>query len=67
MFRPSLEVWEAGDTPNPDVWCNKLVPCPSQNVMGLNLSREVKFGALMKHLGNDGEWLATGIALPFCL
>ena len=25
-------------------------------------SREVKFGALMKHLGNDGEWLATGMA-----
>lgn len=26
-------------------------------------SREVKFGALMKHLGNSGEWLATGITL----
>jgi tRNA U34 2-thiouridine synthase MnmA/TrmU len=26
-------------------------------------SREVKFGALMKHLANDGEWLATGAAL----
>ena len=25
------------------------------------ISREVKFGALIKHLGNDGEWLATGI------
>ena len=25
--------------------------------------REVKFGALMNHLGNDQEWLATGIAL----
>lgn len=44
VFQPSLKVWEVGDTPNPDVWCN----------------REVKFGALMKHLANDGEWLATG-------
>ncbi|KAF9789715.1 tRNA-specific 2-thiouridylase [Thelephora terrestris] len=44
VFQPSLRVWEAGDTPNPDVWCN----------------REVKFGALMNHLANDGEWLATG-------
>ncbi|KAF9644300.1 5-methylaminomethyl-2-thiouridylate-methyltransferase [Thelephora ganbajun] len=44
VFQPSLRVWEAGDTPNPDVWCNK----------------EVKFGALINHLGKDGEWLATG-------
>jgi len=44
VFQPSLRVWEAGDTPNPDVWCNK----------------EVKFGVLIKHLAHDGEWLATG-------
>ena len=23
VFQPSLRVWETGDTPNPDVWCNK--------------------------------------------
>ena len=23
VFQPSLMVWEAGETPNPDVWCNK--------------------------------------------
>ena len=25
VFQPSLKVWEAGGTPNPDVWCNKQV------------------------------------------
>ena len=23
VFSPSLENWESGVTPNPDVWCNK--------------------------------------------
>ena len=40
------------------------------NTEQLNLfTREVKFGALMKHLASDGEWLATGVfprlPLPF--
>ncbi|EIN07014.1 5-methylaminomethyl-2-thiouridylate-methyltransferase [Punctularia strigosozonata HHB-11173 SS5] len=34
VFEPSLEAWQNGVTPNPDVWCNK----------------EVKFGALTDHL-----------------
>ncbi|KAI0062349.1 tRNA methyltransferase [Artomyces pyxidatus] len=44
VFEPSLKAWERGDTPNPDIWCN----------------REVKFGALMDRLAKDGEFLATG-------
>lgn len=23
VFEPSLKLWEAGQTPNPDVWCNR--------------------------------------------
>ncbi|KAI0373073.1 tRNA 5-methylaminomethyl-2-thiouridylate-methyltransferase [Pilatotrama ljubarskyi] len=44
VFEPALEMWEAGDTPNPDIWCN----------------REVKFGALMDRLTDADAWLATG-------
>lgn len=44
VFQPSLAVWEAGGTPNPDIWCNK----------------EVKFDALMQHLTSEDTWLATG-------
>ncbi|KAF7799614.1 hypothetical protein EIP86_010852 [Pleurotus ostreatoroseus] len=44
VFEPSLAAWEAGVTPNPDVWCNK----------------EVKFGALMKHITSEASWVATG-------
>lgn len=46
VFEPSLNSWESGSTPNPDVWCN----------------REVKFGALLRHLAQDSQtlWLATG-------
>lgn len=25
VFEPSLRMWEVGHTPNPDVWCNRLV------------------------------------------
>jgi tRNA-specific 2-thiouridylase len=25
VFAPSLQVWESGATPNPDIWCNKWV------------------------------------------
>ena len=25
VFEPSLAAWEAGVTPNPDVWCNRFV------------------------------------------
>ncbi|TXT15919.1 hypothetical protein VHUM_00422 [Vanrija humicola] len=34
VFEPAVAVWEAGQTPNPDVACN----------------REIKFGALMQHI-----------------
>lgn len=34
VFEPAIAVWEAGQTPNPDVACN----------------REIKFGALMQHI-----------------
>ncbi|KAI0780510.1 tRNA 5-methylaminomethyl-2-thiouridylate-methyltransferase [Trametes elegans] len=44
VFEPALEMWEAGDTPNPDIWCN----------------REVKFGALFDRLTTQSTWLATG-------
>lgn len=48
VFEPAVRMWERGQTPNPDVWCN----------------REVKFGALMDRLalGEEGTegWLATG-------
>lgn len=45
VFQPSLDVWHDGDTPNPDVWCN----------------REIKFGALFNavDVGEQG-WFATG-------
>lgn len=47
VFEPSLRAWESGETPNPDVWCN----------------REVKFGALVAAVrGSSAKapWLATG-------
>ncbi|KAK0211261.1 tRNA methyl transferase-domain-containing protein [Desarmillaria ectypa] len=46
VFEPSLNVWEAGLTPNPDVWCN----------------REIKFGVLLERLPMEDEkaWFATG-------
>lgn len=46
VFEPSLNSWESGSTPNPDVWCN----------------REIKFGALLRHLVQDSQalWMATG-------
>ncbi|KAI6036394.1 tRNA methyl transferase-domain-containing protein [Pisolithus microcarpus] len=45
VFEPSLNSWESGSTPNPDVWCN----------------REVKFGALLQHLAQDSQtlWIQT--------
>ncbi|KAK7051278.1 hypothetical protein VNI00_004778 [Paramarasmius palmivorus] len=45
IFEPSLDTWKSGQTPNPDVWCN----------------REIKFGALLDRLSLDERtWLATG-------
>ncbi|KAK7467238.1 hypothetical protein VKT23_004295 [Stygiomarasmius scandens] len=49
IFEPALRIWEFGQTPNPDVWCN----------------REIKFGALLEHLPIDSRtgqrsWFATG-------
>ncbi|KAI0636560.1 SIT4 phosphatase-associated protein-domain-containing protein [Trametes polyzona] len=44
VFEPALEMWESGETPNPDVWCN----------------REVKYGALVDRLIRKDAWLATG-------
>ncbi|KDN36132.1 5-methylaminomethyl-2-thiouridylate-methyltransferase [Tilletiaria anomala UBC 951] len=58
VFEPALDAWSEGQTPNPDVSCN----------------REIKFGALVKRLFEDEDadselkckakkgkaWLATG-------
>ncbi|CAD6928124.1 unnamed protein product [Tilletia controversa] len=50
VFDPALSAWAAGETPNPDVACN----------------RQIKFGALMDRIfGQPGPahrttWLATG-------
>ncbi|KIY70418.1 hypothetical protein CYLTODRAFT_419774 [Cylindrobasidium torrendii FP15055 ss-10] len=44
VFEPALRVWESGQTPNPDVWCN----------------REIKFGELLEHLPDQKSWFATG-------
>ncbi|EKM82332.1 hypothetical protein AGABI1DRAFT_67935 [Agaricus bisporus var. burnettii JB137-S8] len=47
VFEPSLQVWESGATPNPDVWCN----------------REIKFGSLLERLPTSSignTWFATG-------
>ncbi|WVQ95428.1 tRNA (5-methylaminomethyl-2-thiouridylate)-methyltransferase [Kwoniella sp. CBS 9459] len=45
VFEPSINVWERGGTPNPDVDCN----------------REIKFGALLDVLPNKPRhFLATG-------
>ncbi|EIW60203.1 tRNA 5-methylaminomethyl-2-thiouridylate-methyltransferase [Trametes versicolor FP-101664 SS1] len=44
VFEPALAMWESGNTPNPDIWCN----------------REVKFGALIDRLHSRDAWLATG-------
>ncbi|KDQ61228.1 hypothetical protein JAAARDRAFT_125188 [Jaapia argillacea MUCL 33604] len=44
VFEPSLHYWESGQTPNPDVWCN----------------RSVKFGALVDRLPPNTQWVATG-------
>ncbi|KAF8904638.1 5-methylaminomethyl-2-thiouridylate-methyltransferase [Mucidula mucida] len=44
VFEPALRIWETGNTPNPDVWCN----------------REIKFGALLECLRDKTAWFATG-------
>lgn len=53
VFEPSIEAWQSGQTPNPDVSCN----------------REIKFGALMNRVlgspssttaGEGRKFLATG-------
>ncbi|KAL5635289.1 hypothetical protein ACGC1H_004166 [Rhizoctonia solani] len=47
VFTPALEAWTNGQTPNPDVFCN----------------REIKFGALFESIISPGDrstWLATG-------
>ncbi|KAH6902405.1 5-methylaminomethyl-2-thiouridylate-methyltransferase [Coprinopsis sp. MPI-PUGE-AT-0042] len=48
VFAPSLELWQAGSTPCPDVSCN----------------REIKFGALLERLPSGGSgtqpYFATG-------
>lgn len=48
VFQPALCRWQSGETPNPDVFCNK----------------EIKFGVLLERLLADSEekkpWLATG-------
>ncbi|KAF9268342.1 5-methylaminomethyl-2-thiouridylate-methyltransferase [Marasmius fiardii PR-910] len=52
IFEPSLQLWESGQTPNPDVWCNRQ-------------ATEIKFGALLERLtidtnSNAKSWFATG-------
>lgn len=56
VFEPSLDMWQAGQTPNPDVVCNQVI----------------KFGALLdrlippqarqnqQHADQKKSWLATG-------
>ncbi|KII88169.1 hypothetical protein PLICRDRAFT_54024 [Plicaturopsis crispa FD-325 SS-3] len=46
VFEPSLMAWAQGETPNPDIGCN----------------REVKFGALVDRIDADfgKAWIATG-------
>lgn len=46
VFQPSIDVFERGDTPNPDILCN----------------REIKFKALTDYVfdKSDSEYLATG-------
>lgn len=46
VFEPALEMWENGQTPNPDVWCN----------------RHIKFGHLLHTLQivESNSWFATG-------
>ncbi|KAI0256595.1 tRNA methyltransferase [Lactifluus subvellereus] len=44
VFEPAIKIWESGNTPNPDVWCNG----------------EIKFGALFDNLPEGTDFLATG-------
>ena len=48
MFQPALDVYATGETPNPDIACN----------------REIKFGKLFEKLRTRHQtqnwWLATG-------
>ncbi|KAH9005046.1 5-methylaminomethyl-2-thiouridylate-methyltransferase [Lactarius hatsudake] len=44
VFEPAIKIWESGNTPNPDVWCNG----------------EIKFGALFNNLPQGTQFLATG-------
>ncbi|TFY59952.1 hypothetical protein EVG20_g7600 [Dentipellis fragilis] len=62
VFEPSLKSWEAGDTPNPDIWCNKYdVHYESLRTLSHMVCREVKFGALMPRLAEDTQFVATGL------
>ena len=55
VFQPALEVYAMGETPNPDIACN----------------REIKFGKLFdklisRHQGQNW-WLATGTLLQIAV
>lgn len=40
IFLPSLNIWESGQTPNPDVWCNRYEPLFfTQCSLNINLRR----------------------------
>ncbi|KAG8875849.1 hypothetical protein FRC20_002879 [Serendipita sp. 405] len=62
VFQPALEVWSHGQTPNPDVSCNRQVERPWIILFTIQClhCREIKFGALLDTLKLQDGWLATG-------
>jgi hypothetical protein len=70
VFEPAIDAWQAGETPNPDVGCNRCVggrqmatnspgTRPDRGIMPVH--REIKFGALMDRvLSLSNDYLATG-------
>ena len=67
VFQPAINIWERGGTPNPDVACNRYVcsfhaqPFPKLDVLIVSTRREIKFGALLKHIPKKSRsFIATG-------